>query len=236
MRRLALPLAPLVLLFTLMASSAAQAIPVQVASQAALGPDSLIDWSVLGIDYDLTVTPSAQAGGVTIGTDAGSVTRLTSGPSYFGNFATGTALLYSGDPLFGPIGNSLTFSFASAVYGVGLAIEAVDFGAYTASVALYNGATLLNSFAVGGNNTSAQNGSVPFLGALSNIAEITSAVFTITSFTNGGGGFNGFAVSGLAVNTGASARVPEPGTLGLMLLGGAIVGARARRRRARPTV
>jgi hypothetical protein len=82
----------------------------------------------------------------------------------------------------------------------------------------------------------AEDGSAPFLGALSDTNDIARAVFTVVSVLDDGSEAHpqGIGVNRLVTLDGegrhdAIAAVPEPGTMGLLAIGAA--GAWIRRRR-----
>jgi hypothetical protein len=70
-----------------------------------------------------------------------------------------------------------------------------------------------------------EDGSAPFLGALSDAVNINRAVFTLASNTGAGLGVNRLLTTD---RPSGGAVVPEPGTLGLVGLG---LGVALRRRR-----
>jgi hypothetical protein len=60
--------------------------------------------------------------------------------------------------------------------GAGAYIQGDLIGNFSATVTVYFGATALGSFSISGANNAAQDGSAPFLGILSDSANITSLV------------------------------------------------------------
>src|SRR5205814_9006380 len=116
----------------------------------------------------------------------------------------------------------------TAVAGLGLTITSNFYSAFTAKLEVFNGATLLGVFNVGVVMDGNEDGTAPFLGALSDAVNINKAVFTLTSNTGAGLGVNRLLTTDTPSN---GTAVPEPGTLSLLGLGA--IGAAMRRRRQR---
>lgn len=200
----------------------AQATVNQVGSPGALGADDFYDWSqIRAVDgggnavaqaSPIIVTSNLAATGTI--SDGGNFTGLIEGTDWFGNFTIGDNVLYSGDPN-NPFAaaSAFTMIFNSAVAGLGLQITSNFYGAFTASLEVFNGATSLGVFNVGGTMDGNEDGSAPFLGALSDSVDIDKAVFTLTSNTGAGLGVNRLLVADTPSRT-----VPEPGTLVLLAL------------------
>jgi hypothetical protein len=121
------------------------------------------------------------------------------------------------------------------VKGVGLQIQSASFLDFTASLEVFDGATSLGTFSVAGLTLGLGDGSAPFLGALTDSANITSAVFTLTSNTDFGFGVNRLLTADgdgtVPVEPGPA--VPEPATLTLFATGVAALAARRRRKSLR---
>ena len=158
--------------------------------------------------------------------DGGTFTGLIEGTDWFGSFAIGDNVLFTGDPnnLFAAA-SVFTMDFTTAVAGVGVQITSNFFGAFTASLEVFDGLTSLGVFNVGGVMNGAEDDSAPFLGALSDNANINRAVFTLTSNTGAGFGVNRL----LTTDTPGETAVPEPATIILFGLG--ILGVAVRRHR-----
>ena len=193
-----------------------------------VGTDT-VNWTQLGPDNTTIPNPFAatSGGGIGIaGSFGGSGTGETSveGGSWFGNFTIGDELVWTNSPGQGP----LTLGLSTGVNQIGAQIEADFFGAFTAQIAAYNGASLLGSFTEVGVATSLEDGSAIYLGVMDSTADINKIVFSLTSAA---GDPADFAINNLSITPAAS--TPEPGTL--MLLGGglALLCVARRRRSAR---
>jgi hypothetical protein len=110
---------------------------------------------------------------------------------------------------------------------LGLQITSNFYGAFTASLEVFNGATSLGIFNVAGVMDGNEDGTAPFLGALSNAVDINRAVFTLTSNTGAGLGVNRLLTPDTPFRD--NAAVPEPATLGLAAFAGILLGRRGRR-------
>jgi hypothetical protein len=232
MRRLTVLAIPVALL---MGVAQAHAATIQVGSAGALGANDFYDWGqvrVLDGGGNAVAQPSPQnvtsnlsrTGSIS---DGGSFTGLVEGTDWFGNFTVGNDVLYTGDtnnPF--AASSSFTMNFNTAVAGLGLQITSNFYGAFTASLEVFNGATSLGVFNVGGVMDGNEDGTAPFLGALSDAVNINKAVFTLTSNTGAGLGVNRLLTTDTPTNGRA---VPEPATLSLMGIGAAAAFLRRRR-------
>src|SRR5262245_34543496 len=232
MRRLMLLVVPVALLFT---AAQAQAATIQVGSAGALGANDFFDWGqVRVLDGGGNAVAQASQRNVTRQlartgsiSDGGSFTGLVEGTDWIGNFTVGNNVLYTGDPN-NPFAaaSSFTMNFNTAVAGLGLQITSNFYGAFTASLEVFNGATSLGVFNVAGVMDGNEDGTAPFLGALSDAVNINKAVFTLTSNTGAGLGVNRLLTTDTPTN---GNQVPEPATLGLVGLGAAVAAYRRRR-------
>ena len=233
-RRLAILALPL-----LMLARPATAGTIQVGLAAALGANDVFDWGTVRVlDGGTAVAQSSpQDVGSSLGrtasiSDGVAFAGLIEGTDWFSNFDPDDLVLYSGDPNDpASAAHAFAVSFDTAVAGLGLQIASAAFFDFDASLEVFDGPTSLGLFTVSGVMTGAGDGAAPFLAALSDSANITRAVFTLTSNTDFGFGVNRLLTADSAAGppTGPPAAVPEPGTWSLFAIGAA--GAMARRRR-----
>ena len=232
------------LAFGVCAASAAEATTIQVGSAALLGANDFFDWGQLrvvdangaAVEQPSPRTVTSNLGRSATISDGGTFTGAVEGTDWFGDFIAGQNVLFSGDfddPT--AAANVITMNFATAVKGVGLQIQSASFLDFTASLEVFDGATSLGTFSVAGLTLGLGDGSAPFLGALTDSANITSAVFTLTSNTDFGFGVNRLLTADgdgtVPVEPGPA--VPEPATLTLFATGVAALAARRRRKSLR---
>lgn len=167
-------------------------------------------------DLPSVSTTSTNGVGVTATDATGGIdtdTQVPPGCAYdgwFGNFAPGDHLLYTG-AAFGTGSGPMTTVFSRPVSGVGAQYMNDDYGPFTAQISLYNGATLLGSFTEPGVSDGAADNSAIFLGAIDlSGADITSAVFSVV-------GSGDFAINQLSLREGPLAPVPEPMSVLLLI-------------------
>jgi hypothetical protein len=191
-------------------------------SRAAFGGNDTVDWGQLG-PCNQNVAPTfnaTSAGGVNLtGSLASGHAQLTKErdgagnggcgfDGWFGNFAAGDNLLWTGSTGTGPV----TFNFGSPLARIGFQIESAVAGNFVARIDAYNGATLLDSFSENGVSAYTADNSAIFLGLrdLSG-SNVSSLVISLTSATNNN--VANFALNQLSLDT--LAPVPEPSIIGM---------------------
>jgi PEP-CTERM motif len=181
------------------------------------GSNDSVSWGQLGPTD--TVVPSGTAatsvnGLVLILTDSvGSMERRDQGNGWDGSFGLGEQLLWNeGD-------GTITITFGTPVSAAGAQIQSDSFGDFIARITLNDG----SFFTIGGTSAPTGADTNPFIGAISDSANIASISFSMP--TNG----PSFAISSLLLIDGPS--VPEPATWALMLLGFGTMGLAIRRGR-----
>ena len=194
-------------------------------TRVAQNPTDIIDWGQLGPDFTVIGSPASVTSFNGLG-----ATASVPGPvmvtfvqtcycglgSWAGNFDSGENLLYNGNG-FGNGPSPLTIAFASGVSSVGFEISDTFYGAFTATLGVYNGPNLLYSLTLPGVSNGNADGSALFMG----VGDLTGPNITSILITDVGlGGPNDFAID--AVSLTQAATVPEPGTLAL--LGTALLG------------
>lgn len=199
-----------------LAAGPASAAVVQVNSAGALGANDQIAWGQLGAARTVVSSPAAvtSTGGLsaTVADNSGNMERRDEGNGWVGGFPSGSTLLWN------QVTGNLTITFAQPVFGVGALISSEAFGNFTSQVVLAGG---LGTFTVNGSN----RGNIPYLGVLSDAANITAVTFS--NISNG----QGFAIGNLDLLAGLTA-VPEPASAALLLAGLGVLGLATRRRPA----
>lgn len=187
------------------------------------GANDTISWGQLGTSFT-NVSPGASVTSTnglhaTVSDDTGGqMQRRDEGNGWAGSFAPGTQLLWNQDNV-----GAIIVNFLTPVSAAGALIQSDYYGNFTATVTTNDG----SSFNVNGAASGCDCGSNPFLGVLSDSANITSVRFTEADDYAS----NDFAIGPLQLMDGVSG-VPEPATWGMMLIGfGAIGGAMRRRNR-----
>ncbi len=136
--------------------------------------------------------------------------NLVQGGSWNGNFSNGEGLIYNGVSD-GNTPGGILLSLDSPAYGVGAYIQADIFGAFTATISLYDASfNLLGTYSHDG--VSDQNvGTALFIGAYDDIADVSWAIFDVTDVN----GDDNFAIGTTMLKTG-NVSTPEPATFTLL--------------------
>lgn len=213
-----------------LAVTPAQASIYEVDSRTGFAAPFRFDFSAFGTPGSSVSTQDTRTvNGVTITTrtSGGTFNVAREGTSYTGNFAAGDTLLTQSG-----LSDNFILSFSGVpVFGVGTQFEPFSayLGSYTAILEVFDTAgRKIADFTQSGSKTTAEDGSVPFLGALSTdvaIGTIQLSVGTLRApfFQAGDVAANALTLSTVRV------EVPEPA--GLALLAGGLVGAGVIRRR-----
>jgi hypothetical protein len=211
-------------LLAALASQAAWAGAVQVGSRAALGAVVAdADWGTLGGDQtSVGASPSVSPVSVT-GASAFTVFEQGGAGSWSGNFAAGERVLSMFDLNVGPVGGVFDIALSSSASAIGMQIQALDFGAFSVDVSLYDaGNNLIDSFlGLAGTSNGDNDGSALFLGFVSDAVNIARMVIS--------GAGDGAAINhvtlGDAIDGGGGGPVPEPSTLLMAALSIALLRA-----------
>jgi PEP-CTERM motif len=230
MRRILLRMLPVLLLFT-----ATNAAASTIAWNGA-GANDFFDWSQLGPDVSTApsgFTAVSNLARTAILADGGvgfiSCQEAPTGPCE-GDYNDGDWLLATINNDF-EASTVLDVSFNTAVAAVGTHAASNTKGDFTMQLDVFAGATRVGTYSVDGTNNQSGVGilTLPFLGAQSDAADITRAVFTLTAQP----GPDGLTIDRLLTRDAPftpSAAVPEPATLGLVGAG-MLAALRCRRQR-----
>jgi hypothetical protein len=200
-----------------------------ITSDSQLGASiDTFDWSQLGPDYTFLSGPqnvvSADGNTGTVGAPVNQFVLFTQGASWFGNFTTGTALLFNDD-----VGPNIPFTLANPVSGIGAYIQGGDQGPFVAQITAFGingnllGSVTENGVSVGNDQAV---GTAIFIGLTDTTADISEIEFSLLSED----GSNSIALG--PIETSDVSAVPLPAALplfGSVLLGLGVLG----RRRAR---
>ncbi|RYF10827.1 MAG: PEP-CTERM sorting domain-containing protein [Oxalobacteraceae bacterium] len=160
---------------------------------------------------------------ITARTSGGTFNLAQEGSGYTGNFATGTTLLTQPR-----LSDNFILSFSGMpVYGVGTQFEPFSssfMGSYTAILEVFDTAgTKIADFTRQGTKTTAEDGSVPFLGALSTDVPIGTIILSVGTLRAPFFQAGDVAADGLTLST-IRVDVPEPASLALLALPMSLVG------------
>lgn len=200
---------------------------IQVSNASQLSPSFSVNWGIFGpVPGAVSTFAQAPVGPLVVHINTASGLLALEQGSAVGGFLPGDTLL---SQLPGNLSDPILVGFSTPVRGVGTQIESLLPGAFTGYMDLFDASnSLLGEISVPGNTTSANDGSAPFIGALSTSLNIDHVVFSVN---NGNPQFpraGDVAINALAFS------VPEPGTLSILgagLLG--VIAARTRKRRSR---
>lgn len=207
-----------------------QASATLVTSRAALGGNETLTWGQLGADdgsgnpiatVPALVTTSTNAS-ASVGSSTGELYRFDEGGGTFaGDFTIGEKLLGT----FGTGGN-ITIDFATGVSRIGAQIQSLDIGAFTAFLDLYDAADVwINTVSVTGTGGLAQDGSALFLGYSQAAVNIDHVVFRLLGDVD-------LFINDVSISRerGQTNEAPEPTSLALVLLAGALATRRRSKR------
>ena len=182
----------------------------------------LVDWCAAPIALTPFVEPSpsafTSAGNVSgfvgnVGTQQPFEVRQQ-GVSWNGNFPSNMGVVYNGVSTLNNTPSDIAATFGVGVFGAGAYIQAHSFGAFTATVTLFDiNDQVLGSFSAQGDSES--SGTALFIGAYDTSADVYAIQFSVKDIN----GQDDFAIGTMGLNT---TGVPEPGTL--MLLGPSALG------------
>jgi hypothetical protein len=210
------------ILLMLGSASWAEAGIVQITSPSQLSAYDTVNWATFGSVPSTVSTYAQEPSGpliVHINTASGEL-ALEPGSDVGGFLPTDTLL----SQLSGDLSDPILVGFSTPVEGVGTQIESLLSGPFTGQMDLYDSNNnLLGEVSVDASTTTAQDGSAPFIGAISTTSDIDYVIFSVNN------GNPLFPKAGdVAINS-LDFSVPEPFTLSLF--GAGLVGAAILRRR-----
>jgi glucose dehydrogenase len=226
-----------VLLGTFLLSATAYSSPDVISlatSLAAMGANDNVTWGQLGAD-GAAIANSFSATSANLDVITGSFSTVsgmvaTAGSSWgpaTGAFANNDALIWSFDNGTSSGTGPLSIGFPAG-FGAGAAIQADAPGQFTAQIQLYSGLTSLGTESI----TSDVSGDAIFIGAVDTVANVTSAVFSLTASGSSADTANrlgDFTIDTLSLQNPVF-LTPEPGTIFLLGGGLTVLGLGLRRR------
>jgi PEP-CTERM motif len=195
------------------AAAAAASFDAEVTS---LGGGSLINFesAPLGSFSNLAVAP-----GVTInGTDSNSANQSIRDTSNTPGFPTldGYNTTSGGSHFVEMMGGNLVFSFATPIQSFGAYLSGIQTSFFADTVTFSDGTS--QTLTVPGAGTSSSVGALAFVGFTDPGASITSVTINAGVVGNAGAGFDDIGVDDVRFQDTAAA-VPEPGSVGLLMMG-----------------
>jgi hypothetical protein len=138
--------------------------------------------------------------------------NLVQGSSWGGNFNNGEGIIYNGVATLGNNPGGILLSLDMPVFGVGSFIQANFYGAFTATLSLYDsGFNLLGTYSHAG-TSDGNAGTALFIGAYDGIADVSYALFDVTDVN----GNEDFAIGTTKLMTQQVTTTPEPASLTLL--------------------
>ena len=135
--------------------------------------------------------------------------NLVQGTSWNGNFANGMGLIYNGVITLGNTPGGILLALDNPAYGVGAYIQDDPYGAFTATISLYDSSfNLLGTYSAPGSSDT-NVGTALFIGAYDSSADVSYALFDTNDDI--------FAIGSAKLMTQQYTPVPEPGTLALLV-------------------
>ena len=201
---------------------------VVVTDRTRLGSSDSANWSLFGSPYTDVVSGSSidsQSGiVVTVSQPEYGLQIMQQQNGYFGDFFPGETLLTNWNSPF-----PITISFSRPIFGAGVNLEPAQVqdlpAQFSAFVTAYDGNVWLGQFSTTGTKTTAMNGTAPFLGVLSDQANITSLTYRVAVQTNGPS-TGDFAMDSISLKT--ENPVPETSSIAFCLTGLALLSVLAR--------
>lgn len=155
--------------------------------------------------------------------------NLQQGVTWYGDFPTGMGLIYNGGSFGNTPPDDIAAEFNEPLYGVGAYIQSNYYGAFTATIDLFDiNDDLLGSYITTG-VASGTPGADLFIGAYDASADVYAVTFDAVGI---GPNEPDFSIGTMYLATAAPATTPEPSTM--LLLGPSMLGLLgfARRRKA----